>query len=175
MSGRGEWIALTALWIVRGGWLGAWALFALVVAPVAFTVLPSSGIAGTIVGPVLSTLHYYGIAAGVTLAGLSLALGRGRGLAAIGLVLAVLCGLSEYGISRAIAEVRPAAFGEGATAEAAAAFGRLHQASQLVYAVIGAAIVMLIGLHAREDLRHGEPASGPAPPRFVANDPQPRP
>ena len=41
------------LWLLLGTWIGSWLLFALVVAPTAFRVLPSTHVAGTLVAPVL--------------------------------------------------------------------------------------------------------------------------
>ena len=57
----------TALWVVLGWWIGGWALFAFVVARTAFRVLPSTQVAGQLVGPVLAALHLYGAAAGIAL------------------------------------------------------------------------------------------------------------
>ena len=67
----------TSAWLILGTWTGAWVLFALVIAPTALRVLPGSQAAGQLIGPVLESLHLYGIAAGVALAGLSLLLRRG--------------------------------------------------------------------------------------------------
>ncbi len=47
----------TALWLLLGGWVGSWACFGLVVVPAAFQVLPSTELAGKLVGPVLGTLR----------------------------------------------------------------------------------------------------------------------
>jgi hypothetical protein len=66
-------------WLSLGGWLGSWALFALVIAPTAFRVLPSGDIAGALVSPVLRTLHLYGVLAGAVLFAIAFAL-RERGL-----------------------------------------------------------------------------------------------
>ena len=67
----------STLWLVLGGWFGAWMLFAVGVAPAAFRVLPSSEIAGSLISPLLKGLHLYGIAAGLGLSCLSIALRRG--------------------------------------------------------------------------------------------------
>ena len=52
-----------ALWLLLGGWLGAWCLFAFAVAPTAFRSLPAEA-AGSVVGPVIAVLHLYGGVAG---------------------------------------------------------------------------------------------------------------
>jgi hypothetical protein len=44
----------SALWLALGGWVGSWALFALVIARLAFRVLPSPEVAGHLVAPVLN-------------------------------------------------------------------------------------------------------------------------
>ena len=81
----------SALWLCLAGWIGGFGLFALVVAPTAFRVLPSTEIAGTLVGPVLEALHLYGAAAGLLLALLAWRLGRGPLLCLLPLVLTVAC------------------------------------------------------------------------------------
>ena len=135
----GSALALRAtLWLVLGSWLGAWLLFAVGVAPTAFRVLPSSEIAGSLVGPLLRLLHLSGIAAGLGLACLTAVLGRSRMLIVLPLVLAGLCALSEFWITASIAVIRPEAFGVGATAEAAARFSSLHTASRTTPRAISA-------------------------------------
>jgi len=46
-------------------WLGGLIFFAFVLAPAAFSVLPSRHLAGTVVGRSLSTLHWMGIVSGI--------------------------------------------------------------------------------------------------------------
>jgi hypothetical protein len=46
-------------------WLGGLIFFAFVVAPTAFSVLPSRHLAGTVVGRSLGTLHWMGIVSGI--------------------------------------------------------------------------------------------------------------
>ena len=60
-----ETAARATLWLLLGGWVGAWLLFSLGVTTTAFRVLPSTELAGQLVGPVLSQLHYAAAAAGV--------------------------------------------------------------------------------------------------------------
>ena len=151
-DGDGMNLALrTSAWLILGTWTGAWVLFALVIAPTAFRVLPNSQTAGQLGGPVLESLHLYGIAAGVALAGLSLALRRGAWLTGIPLVLAALCGASEFGVTSAIDGIRPQAFGPDANAASAAHFARLHQMSRTLYSLVGAGLLALTFLQARAD------------------------
>lgn len=141
----------SALWLLLGGWLGSWALFGLVVAPTAFRVLPSSEVAGLLVGPVLTALHLYGGAAGVALAGLSWALGRPAWLSGLPLGLAALCLYSHFGISAELASLRPLAFGEQGSITVAARFAQLHRASVGIFVAIGVALVTLVVLQAHSD------------------------
>ena len=60
-----RFVLRTALWLLLGGWIGAWLLFGGVVAPTAFRTLPSTEVAGLLIGPVLTWLHLYGAAAGI--------------------------------------------------------------------------------------------------------------
>lgn len=152
-NGFGALALRTTLWLVLGGWLGAWILFAVGVAPIAFRVLPSSEIAGSLVSPLLRGLHLYGIAAGLGLSALALVLRRGPLLGLVPLVLAGLCAFSEFSITAAISEVRPQAFGPGSTSEAAARFSSLHTASRGLYSAVAVGVVALTMLHSRADLR----------------------
>ena len=165
-----NWLLQTALWLLLGGWLGAWTLFGAVVAPTAFQVLPQNA-AGGLVGPVLATLHSYGIAAGLGLAALALLLRRGPTLALLPLCLALLCALSEYGVTSAIAEVAPRSFGSQQDPDASARFAQLHQASRLLYGCVWLGVLALIGLHVFAESKAGSRSSGPG----RACTPQPRP
>ena len=135
--------------LILGTWLGAWILFAFVVAPTAFRVLPGSEVAGQLVGPILDTLHLSGIGAGVALAVLA-GLGR-QGSLRLGLplLLAVICAVSQFGITAAIDAVRPEAFGPNANAEAAASFAQLHEWSRNLYGLTGVGLIVLILLPER--------------------------
>ena len=149
----------TALWLLLGGWLGSWGLFGLSVAPVAFRVLPSEA-AGSIVGPILSSLHGYGIVAGLGLAALSAALGRGRLLTVLPLVLAAACAYSQFGLSSEIAEIRDGAFGPDGDLDTAARWGQLHRLSMGIYLGVSACVVAMVGLHASKD---APPKGNPSP------------
>ena len=149
----------STLWLVLGSWLGAWLLFAVGVAPTAFRVLPSTELAGALVSPLLRGLHLYGMSAGLALAALGLALGRGRLLLVLPLVMAAVCGFSEFWVTANMAVVRPEAFGPGATSEAAARFSTLHIASRFLYFTVGAGLVATTILHTRADLGPRRPGS----------------
>ncbi|MGI9591527.1 MAG: DUF4149 domain-containing protein [Myxococcota bacterium] len=141
-----------ALWLVLGGWVGSWACFGLVVAPNAFRLLPSE-VAGQLVGPVLGTLHVYGLVAGVLLAPLALALGRGRLLAIAPLGMAAVCAFSHFWVTPEIATVRPFAFGPEGSVEMVTRFGELHRISLGLFMLVSAATLVLVLLHARADAR----------------------
>jgi hypothetical protein len=143
----------TGLWLLLGGWVGAWMFFGVVVSRVAFTVLPSTEMAGTLIGPVLESLQWYGAGAGVVLMLLSLALGRGIVLALIPLAMGVACLFSHIVVTAEIAELRDLAFGPDGSTPAAARFSLLHQVSVGVFMAVGAASIVLVWLHARADSR----------------------
>lgn len=152
----GHPIARIALWLLLGGWFGAFLLFGAVVAPTAFAVLPSSQIAGTLVGPVITKLHLYGALAGVGIAGLSHRIGRPRWLSAIPLLLSAACLYSHFGISAEIDEIRDLAFGPEGSAAVAVRFGQLHRISMAIFIGVGLGVTALVGLHASGDARQVE-------------------
>jgi Domain of unknown function (DUF4149) len=149
--------ARTALLVLLGGWVGAWLLFGLVVAPTAFRVLPSIEEAGTLVGPVLSALHLYGVVAGVLLAALALALGRGLACTALPLAMSAACAYSQFGVSAEISEIRQLAFGPHGSEAAAARFTHLHHVSVVIFVCVGIAALALCVLHARADEASASP------------------
>ena len=146
-----RWWALSLNALLLGVWLGGWTLFAFVVAPVAFRTLPSSADAGKLVGPVLDFLHIYGIAAGIGMSGLAAFARQSWTRVLLPLVLAGICAASQFGVTGAIDEIRPAAFGAGSSAEAAARFSQLHELSRLLYGITGAGLVILTVIWARRD------------------------
>jgi hypothetical protein len=146
-----------ALWALLGGWTGAWALFAFVVARVAFEVLPTTELAGRIVGPVLAALHLYGAAAGVALAVLAWALARRPITIALPLALAALCLVSHFGVTAAIESIRDLVFGPGGSADLAARFQLLHRLSMGIYTIVGLGAYALLWLHVRADAGGAQP------------------
>jgi hypothetical protein len=143
----------TGLWLLLGGWVGAWIFFGAVVSRVAFTVLPSTELAGTLIGPVLESLQWYGAGAGIALMLLTLAMGRGIGLALVPLAMGLACLFSHIVVTAEIAELRDLAFGPDGNTGAAARFNLLHRVSVGVFIAVGVASLVLLWLHARADSR----------------------
>jgi len=149
----------SALWLLLGGWIGAWGVFALVVAPTAFRVLPSTEVAGTLVGPLLSFLHLYGACAGLALAGIAWALARPLALRVLPLLLMATCLYTQFGVSGEIAEIRELALRPEGSEEMAARFTQLHTLSRTIFGSVGIAAIALLVLHAREEtLQAGLPS-----------------
>ena len=149
----GQTVLRTCLWLLLGGWFGSYLLFGAVIAPTAFALLPSTELAGKFVGSVLTKLHLYGAFAGIALALVSKALGRGPLLVTAPIALSALCLYSHFGVSAELAEIREFSFGPGRTAEAAVRFSALHRISLALFIGIGIAVTALIGFHARADSR----------------------
>jgi hypothetical protein len=139
-----------ALWLLLGGWLGAWVLFAFGVAPTAFGSLPPEA-AGAVVGPVLAGLHLYGGLAGLGLALLARALGRGAWMVALPVLAGALCLISHFGVTAGISGLRGLAFGPQGSTEAAERFWWLHGISMTLYTAVGILVILLVWLHARAD------------------------
>lgn len=155
--GRAHAFALRAsLWFLLGSWIGAWLCFGLVIAPIAFRVLPSIEIAGTLIGPVLDALQVYGVLAGVLLALIAKRLGRGGSLVWLALAAGALCAASQWVITPAIDAARPLAFGAGGSPEMAARFHQLHRYSVIIFCVVGGATLILLAGHVRADLGPGK-------------------
>jgi hypothetical protein len=140
-----------ALWLTLGGWIGAWLLFGLVVAPTAFRVLPSTRIAGDLIGPVLEALQLFGCAAGLVLALIARWLGRGVARWALPLAMSAACLYSQFGVSAEIAEIQDLAFSPQGNEALVARFGQLHRLSVAIFLCVGTAALTLAGLHARDD------------------------
>jgi Domain of unknown function (DUF4149) len=128
-------------------WFGAALFFATIVAPAAFAVLPTAGLAGALVGRVLPSLFVSGMCVGLVIIGLEMHSPRPgrrvRGLGA-GAMLAA-CALAQFVIGTRIERLR-VAVGSPIAALAQddprrAAFGRLHGLS---VAALGAAMVAAV-------------------------------
>ena len=134
--------------IAASAWLGAALLFVAVVAPAAFSALPSRALAGSLVGAVLPAVFYSGIVIGLGLCIASLALRRGRivtpGTVA-GFLMAVSCVAAQLVVTPRIERARVAIGGPVESVPPSdprrIAFGRLHLFSVLWLgvAVAGAA------------------------------------
>src|SRR5262245_48888935 len=151
---RDRWLRC-ALWTALGWWLGGWALFAFAVAPVAFSRLPSTQVAGQLVGPVLAALHLYGAAAGVALAGLAWGLARRGAALWLPLAMSGLCLVSHFGVTAEIEAIRDLVFGPGGSPEIALRFQQLHRASMAIYTVVGLGGYALVWIHAGADAATG--------------------
>jgi hypothetical protein len=144
-------LSLALLWICLGGWIGALVLFGLVVAPTAFRVLPSSDVAGQLVGPVLAALNLYGAVAGPGIAGLTLWLRRGWLTALLAASLGLVCLYSHFGVTAEISELRPVALSATPEAGSQSRFAELHQRSVALYAATGLGALVLVLMHARAE------------------------
>lgn len=154
LRGSGIDVALhIVLWLLVGIWLGGFSFFP-VLADTAFRALPSAD-AGLVVGPMLKTLHLYGGAAGLVLAGLGRWMRRGAAVTLLPLCLGLLCLYSHFGVSVEIAEIRDQVFGPEGNTDAAARFNVLHQRSMNIFTGVTLAVALLSSLHARFDARRG--------------------
>jgi hypothetical protein len=146
----------TTLWLTLCGWVGSWAFFALVIARVAFRVLPSSEVAGHLVRPLLNVLHWYGAGAGLLVAGLAVALRRGRLLVALPCALALACLVSQLGVTPRMEAVHDLAFGPGGNMEAAALYRQLHGVSMAIFSAVLLGGIGLVVLHVRREQPESE-------------------
>jgi len=138
--------------LLLAAWLGAGVLFAAVVAPAAFAVLPSRTLAGALVGRVLPVLF----AAGIVVALASLWLDRSttepraRVRRAALILIAVSCAVAQFGIGPRIERIRREIGGPveqlSPDDERRVAFGRLHAASVgwLGLAMVAAATTLVL-------------------------------
>lgn len=146
------------LWTLLGGWIGALLLFGMVVARVAFVVVPDSALAGRLVGHVLAPLQLAGMAIGIALAALGGALGRGRLAVALPLLLAALCAANHFVVSPAVAGIHLTDPTMGP--DAGARFARLHQLSVALFSATTLGALALVALHAAAE---GREARGAGP------------
>ena len=121
--------------LLLAAWLGAGILFAAVVAPAAFAVLPSRTLAGALVGQVLPTVFVAGIVVAILAALLDRApTGRASRVRRVALVVtAISCGVAQFVIGPRIERVRSEIGGPveqlASTDPRRIAFGRLHAIS----------------------------------------------
>jgi uncharacterized membrane protein len=115
-------------------WIGGIIFFALVLAPTLFAVLPSTQMAGNVVGPTLSKLHWMGLVSGVVFLICSL-LYNWREYARLRLLIAThvfialmlaLTAVSQFAITPRMRELRAQRPGSDSS-DAAAEFNRLHE------------------------------------------------
>ncbi|MGH0036008.1 MAG: hypothetical protein ACQGVK_13355 [Myxococcota bacterium] len=146
-----EWPLRAVRWSVLGGWVGSWGLFALVVAPTAFRVLEGADEASRLIGPVLRSLHLYGLAAGLVLALVARVGGQRAPFWIAPLVLAALCAATEFGVTGSLDGIRPHELGADSAPDAAGRFAQLHRISQAIFAAVWLGAIGLVVAHARED------------------------
>ncbi|MDQ6886283.1 MAG: DUF4149 domain-containing protein [Gemmatimonadota bacterium] len=149
--------------VLLSGWLGAAILFAAVLAPAAFRLLPSAALAGGVIGGVLPPLFLSGFVCGGALGAVAIGLARDQRRSpcfAAGVLMAAACAGDQLVVGRAIERVRGSI--GGPVGELAAndprrvAFGRLHGLSiamlALAMAGAGSGLAMLLpSTHSRED------------------------
>lgn len=125
----GRLLAAAAL---LAAWIGAAALVAAVVAPAAFSVLPTRALAGALVGRVLPVIFLTGLAVGLGAAvlGWHVAPAFARTRLVLPLLTALACGVAQFGVAPRIARLRaemgPSIEALPTTDPRRAQFGRLH-------------------------------------------------
>jgi hypothetical protein len=150
-AAAGETLARAGLWLALGGWVGSWLFFALVVARTAFRVLPSTELGGRVVAPALAVLHWYGVVAGVLVAGIAWKLRRARACVLLPLAMAALCAYSESVVTGEMEELRPRVFGEEGDEKSAERYRTLHGRSMGLFSAVALGAIALTALHARSD------------------------
>lgn len=160
--------------LALAAWLGAALFFALVVAPAAFSALPSRDLAGALVGRTLPLLFLAGIAIGLIALGIELLGPRRRlriGRAAASAIVAIACAVAQLGVAPRIAALR-AGMTEPLASLAAdhpqrVAFGRLHLISVAwlgvaVLACVAAMAMAVLALRAADaDRLRGDRSPSP--------------
>ena len=146
-----ETVLRCGIWLSLAGWLGGFALFAGLLAPTAFQILPRE-LAGRIVSPILEALHLYAAAAGIALAALAQGLGRSKLLRVLPLALTGVCLYSQFGVTPHITEARDLAFSPQGNPDALMSWGKLHARSMGLFTVAGLGALVLLVLHARADV-----------------------
>lgn len=135
-------------------WLGAALVFALVVAPAAFAVLPTRTLAGALVGRILPAIFYAGILLGAIIVALDVA-NRSTSWTRSGAagILAVACAVAQLIVGTRIDRLRASI---GAPLDSLApddqrrvAFGRLHAISVGWLALAMLAAVVALAFAAR--------------------------
>ncbi|HKN66619.1 MAG TPA: DUF4149 domain-containing protein [Gemmatimonadaceae bacterium] len=136
-------------------WIGAALLFALVVAPAAFAVLPTRTLAGALVGRVLPVIFYAGVVIGSLIVLLDIAGRTGAwGRSAAGAVSALACAVAQLVVGTRIDRLRAAISGPldalAGDDPRRVAFGRLHAISVgwLGLAMVAAVVALTLAVRA---------------------------
>jgi hypothetical protein len=132
-------------------WLGGATLFAAIVAPALFDVLPTRTLAGLVVGRVLPVIFYAGIAIAAVDLILELRGSRHAGRLATDAVMLLTCGAAQLIVSPRIERVRAAIVGAVELLDPAdprrLEFGRLHAVSVgLLGIAMIAALVTIVAI-----------------------------
>ena len=146
--------------LMLAAWLGAALLFTTVVAPAAFTALPSRTLAGAVVGRVLPALFYTGVVVGVAVFLLD-TLGRTGTWtrASAGAVTAVACAIAQFIVGGRVERLRQQIAGpiDALAADDArrVSFGRLHAFSVgwLGIAILAALLALVLAARALQARR----------------------
>jgi hypothetical protein len=155
-AGRVDRPALRSiLWLWLGAWIGAMAFFG-GLTQVAFRVIPDPAVAGSLVGALLGPLLAIGALSGVALSILAIGLGRGRVTIVLPLVLATACLINQFGVSRAVAEIRLS--DPDLSPQLAGRFAALHRLSVWLFVGTAAGAVVLAAAHALAEAREARGA-----------------
>jgi hypothetical protein len=90
-------------------WLGAAAFFSSAVAPALFAALPTRTLAGDVVGRLLPTIFFSGMAVGALVAAVEVGSNgswRGRGIESAAAVIVAACGIAQFVIAPRIERLR---------------------------------------------------------------------
>ena len=150
------WILRTVMLLALIAWVGGIIFFAFVMAPTLFTVLPPQ-LAGNVVSPSLTKLHWIGLVAGIVLLACSVAcnLAKHGQLRLFGasqvmiLVMLILTGISQFSVTPRMRELR-AGQSNLDTTSAGAEFDRLHRWSTRLEGGVLILGLMVVVLKARE-------------------------
>jgi hypothetical protein len=144
--------AIVAL-VLLAAWLGAALVVAAVVAPAAFAVLPSRGLAGALVGRVLPVLFWSGMLVGLAAAALTWTLPGRVWRTGAALALVVACAAAQLVIAPRIDRIRASVGGAMDALDPSdprrQAFGRLHGLSVMWMGVGGVAALLALVLLSR--------------------------
>ena len=150
------WILRTLMLLALIAWVGGIIFFAFVLAPTLFTVLPPQ-VAGNVVSPSLTKLHWIGLVAGVVFLTCSVAYNRARHgeLRLFGasqvmvLVMLILTAVSQFAVTPRMRELR-AGQSRMDTINSRAEFDLLHQWSTRLEGGVLILGLMVVALKARE-------------------------
>jgi uncharacterized membrane protein len=150
------WILRTLMLLALVAWVGGIIFFAFVLAPTLFTVLPPQ-VAGNVVSPSLTKLHWIGLVAGAVFLACSLAYNKAKHgeLRLFGasqvmiLVMLILTAISQFAITPRMRELRSSSLSLDAMS-ASAQFDRLHKWSTRLEGGVLILGLMVVVLKAKE-------------------------